>query len=68
MLNLKMRLANKLESVSLPNKLQLTFDDPSVTSGPQIVLTVDYDDGAAMRAGRYYRINAAEEAPGTESA
>jgi len=68
MLNLKMRLANKLESVVLPNKLQLTFDDPSVTSGPQIVLTVDYDAGAAMRTGRYYRIDAAEETIAPESA
>ena len=62
MLNLKMRLSNKLESAVLPDKLQLTFDDPSSVSGPQIVVTVAYEDGVAMRTGRYYRLTATEEA------
>lgn len=33
MLNLKMRLATKLESSALPDKLQLTFDEPNTVSG-----------------------------------
>jgi len=61
MLNLKMRLSNKLESAALPDKLQLTFDEPSSVSGAQVVLTVAYDDGVAMRTGRFYRLSATEE-------
>ncbi|WP_164106625.1 hypothetical protein, partial [Stenotrophomonas maltophilia] len=61
MLNLKMRLATKLESSALPDKLQLTFDEPNTVSGPQIVVTVPYEDAVAMRTGRYYRLTATEE-------
>jgi len=61
MLNLKMRLSNKLESASLPDKLQLTFDEPNSVSGAQVVLTVAYEDGVAMRTGRFYRLSATEE-------
>lgn len=61
MLNLKMRLSNKLESAALPDKLQLTFDEPNSVSGAQVVLTVAYEDGVAMRTSRYYRLTATEE-------
>ncbi len=63
MLNILMKLQTKLESADLPDKLQLTLWDQ--TSNGQVVLTVPYDDAAAMRVGRFYRLTATEEAAPT---
>jgi len=61
MLNILMKLHSKLETSDMPDKIQLTMFDATVGGG-QVVLTVPYDDGAAMRVGRYYRLTATEEA------